>query len=253
MTNRKVQIFGERCSGTNFLHLLIKTNFRDIILTDEYGFKHLFQKEGLRKEIEPDVIYLIIVRNPYDWLRSLYRVPHHAPKHLNLKFSKFLRDPWESYNIEKWMKLDIDKLDNYSEYKVEEFKNVIQLRNYKNKVFLDLLINHKNIKLIKYEDLRDDTSNIMDQISSRFDIRKPAVFKNVYTYKSTDKKFKTNHYQNINKADLSFINENLKWELENNLGYTKDDYNRSLYSHIHHFINVESKIISKRIMEYFKS
>ena len=38
---KKVTIYGERCSGTNYLEELIVSNF-DVKITWEYGWKHFF-------------------------------------------------------------------------------------------------------------------------------------------------------------------------------------------------------------------
>ena len=38
---RKYAIYGERCSGTNYLENIININF-DVKITWEYGWKHFF-------------------------------------------------------------------------------------------------------------------------------------------------------------------------------------------------------------------
>ena len=35
-------IYGERCSGTNYLQNLIDINFSDVKITYKYGWKHFF-------------------------------------------------------------------------------------------------------------------------------------------------------------------------------------------------------------------
>ena len=52
-----------------------------------------------------DILFLIIAKNPYDWLNSLHRLPHHAPLHMNISFSEFIRKKWECYwNPTEWKK-----------------------------------------------------------------------------------------------------------------------------------------------------
>jgi len=67
----KITILGERCSGTNYLEELVKANF-NVHLTWECGFKHWFK---LRRNIAT----IAIIRNPIDWLHSLYNSPHNIP------------------------------------------------------------------------------------------------------------------------------------------------------------------------------
>ncbi len=66
---RKVTIYGERCSGTNYLEELLLLNF-DIELTWEYGWKHFFGYNDLSNT--DDVLFIGIIRNLPDWLNSFY-------------------------------------------------------------------------------------------------------------------------------------------------------------------------------------
>ena len=81
----KYTIYGERCSGTNYLENLINENF-DVKLTWEYGFKHWFGFNNLSNS--DDTLFICIVRNPVDWVNSFYRTPHH----LKIKYDKTLNN-----------------------------------------------------------------------------------------------------------------------------------------------------------------
>ena len=70
-------IYGERCSGTNYLKNIIDTNF-DIEFTQKFGFKHFFGFSDLTNT--DDILFIGIVRNPYDYLNSLYFDQHHLHK-----------------------------------------------------------------------------------------------------------------------------------------------------------------------------
>ena len=50
MTIKRVQIYGERCSGTNYLKKLIETNFTQTVIND-YGHKHFFAGETLDEDV----------------------------------------------------------------------------------------------------------------------------------------------------------------------------------------------------------
>ena len=47
-TIQKITIYGERCSGTNYLETLLARNFHDYKLTWEYGWKHFFGHQNLQ-------------------------------------------------------------------------------------------------------------------------------------------------------------------------------------------------------------
>ena len=70
----KFTIYGERCSGTNYLELLIKLNFRTTV-TWKFGWKHFFghHQSGLDKS--SDILCVCIVRDLHPWLNSLYHKP----------------------------------------------------------------------------------------------------------------------------------------------------------------------------------
>ena len=79
---KKFTIYGERCSGTNYLQNLVNDNF-EIELTWEYGWKHFFGFQDDTLKNSDDTLFLCIVRNPVDWMNSFFRNPHHLP--LNYK------------------------------------------------------------------------------------------------------------------------------------------------------------------------
>jgi hypothetical protein len=87
-----------------------------------------------------NTLFIVIVRNPYDQLRSLSLQPHHAPFHFEIGLSNFLRKKWLSYDLESttnWLTPDSWWLA-LPEYLIESEKNVCVLRNKKNKNFLGL-------------------------------------------------------------------------------------------------------------------
>ncbi|MEE4207817.1 MAG: hypothetical protein V2I43_00940 [Parvularcula sp.] len=89
---RRVQVYGPRCSGTNALIKLIETNFDDLTVTEEFGFKHWPVPEWIT--IPSYVLVVIITRAPDESLRSLHDNPWHAhPDIKELSFSQFIRAP----------------------------------------------------------------------------------------------------------------------------------------------------------------
>lgn len=86
-------IYGERCSGTNYLENLITMNF-SIDITWKYGFKHFFGFNDLTDSDE--TLFIGITRNPYDWFNSLYRDKHHLHLSLRNNIYDFLNKPVRS-------------------------------------------------------------------------------------------------------------------------------------------------------------
>ena len=159
----KFTIFGERCSGTNYLEELITANF-DVNVTWEYGWKHFFGFNNLKNS--DDTLFIGIVRNPYDWINSLYKNPHHLPNEITLDINSFLTS--EFYSLDEGEIIQ-DKMQDRNIYNpTKRYINIFQSRYTK----LDYLINHmpnlvKNYIFIKYEDLIDDFNNTMNLIQQK--------------------------------------------------------------------------------------
>jgi len=90
---KRIQVFGERCSGTNYLESLLTQNLDDITLRRDFGHKHFFHLPGVSHA--DDCLFIIIYRELFDWLRSLHQQPYHAASELrDIHFSEFIRRPW---------------------------------------------------------------------------------------------------------------------------------------------------------------
>lgn len=205
-------ILGERCSGTNYLEELIKTNF-NIDITWKYGWKHFFGFYNFQKTQEEDeTLFIGIVRHPIYWINSFFKEQHHIPnkpKDLN----SFLFD--EFYSIDEKKNNEIIKNDfNYITGK--KYKNIFELRFLKNFYLINTMPNYvKNYILINYENLRDNTNNVLSIIEQRFSlIKKFEMYKNINYYKNhKDKKYNNKKiqipikYQIICSLNLNKIQE----------------------------------------------
>ena len=60
----KVKIYGERCSGTNYLKKILELNFDIEFADDTFGHKHFFGwQNGRIKKWGDDILFICIVRN----------------------------------------------------------------------------------------------------------------------------------------------------------------------------------------------
>ena len=171
---KKYTIYGERCSGTNYLENIINMNF-DVNITWEYGWKHFFGFQDDKLENSDDTLFICIVRNLPDWINSLYRNKHHLP----LKYKKNMSDEEkidEFLNKEFWSFNDNNKnrdttkeiMEDRNIYTKERYKNIFELRHTKIKWMLEDLPNKvKNCIFIKYEDLVDDLETTLLKIRDK--------------------------------------------------------------------------------------
>jgi len=190
---KKVTIYGERCSGTNYLEQLLVNNF-DVTVTWEYGLKHFFGFNDLTNS--DDTLFIGIVRNPYDWINSLYREQHHLPKHFKGNIDNFLNSEFYSLNYSNQ-----EIMEDRNIYTKERYKNIFEMRHTKMKFLIeDMPKLVKNYILITYEKLMDEFNPTINEIRNMGLTIKKGVHRplNVYYYKKSknvkfEKNKKTNH------------------------------------------------------------
>jgi hypothetical protein len=72
-------IFGERCSGTNYLEEVINANFH-INFTSKYGNKHFFCANEYHTKDTTNTLFIGIIRNPVYWVNSFSKELYHVPE-----------------------------------------------------------------------------------------------------------------------------------------------------------------------------
>jgi len=202
---KKYTIYGERCSGTNYLEQLMLHNF-DIEVTWEYGWKHFFGFNDLSNT--EDVLFIGIIRNLCDWVNSLYRKKHHLKPELTKDVDSFLNNTFYSVDKEN----NEYMTDRHIQTK-KRYKNIFELRHIKNNFLLETMPKLvKNYCIITYDNLIENFSNVMNKIKSyglivKTNINFPV---NIYYYKKNEdityfpKKNKIDDEIILNKANLFY-------------------------------------------------
>lgn len=221
---KRIQIFGERCSGTTYLERLLRDNLEGMEITWDFGWKHFWH--GKDVEIANRCLFVVIYRNPFDWLKSLHRNPWHAaPELRSISFSEFIRKEWRCIWDEEAKKMPEDPM--YGKEMMFErdpdthqrFPNVMRLRTAKTKNWESLKNKTKNNVFIRYEDLIKKPRAFINFVSDKFEIKRVNPFKGVEGYKGEGGKFKPKIYDPINKEDLDYILSELDSQLEKSIGY----------------------------------
>lgn len=207
-------IYGERCSGTNFLEDCI-TNIFNIPVTWEYGWKHFFGFCNYSKlEDAKSTLFIGIVRNPFNWIQSLFNNPYHVPQKLYLNMDKFLTDQW--YSVGDYQKENLQDRNFISN---QRYANIVDMRNHKNMYLVEYmpkLVN--NFILINYDDFLTNYDFHLQILSRTFNLRvsghKPEF------------KIKNDYYTQQKHYD--FICNNLNWNYEHLIGFRKELYPKNL-------------------------
>lgn len=175
-------IYGERCSGTNFLRKLMYDNFKieyEFLPNELVGFKHWFGHQDNKDAIQNSTscVILPIVRNPLDTFVSFFKNPHHQSKERLIDFYTFLST--EFYSISQRPPHDELLLDRYQNDGWRRFHDIFEWRSVKSN-FLHTTIPSltPNSYFINYDTLKKSPELVLAKIESKFDlIRKYSEFK----------------------------------------------------------------------------
>ena len=211
-------IFGERCSGTNFLESSMLQNFK-INVTYKFGWKHWFGSNNFDlKDINSDnVLFLGIVREPISWIDSFYKKKHHVPFENRNNLHAFLNNEWYSTYENKELMGDRN-------YKTKNrYKNIFELRKMKNDYLTQIMKTKvKHYLLIRYEDLSNFYEKILSFIEHKFNLeRKNKKFIKIKSYKGYNQHEYIKKKIILNKKIIKYIKNNLDKKQENELGYMR--------------------------------
>ena len=216
----KITILGERCSGTNYLENILIKNF-EIDITWEFGNKHFFGFDNY--DNSDNVLFVSIIRDPFEWINSLWTKPYHLDPKLKLNITNFINNEITSYHYTQDKKLDfnneITKDKNF--LTLNKFKNIFELRY--TKLFFQLEQMPKLVKnyiFIRYEDLLNDFNNTLWKIKNIGLKIKPNINfpLNETKYKKENKIYVYTKKDFISR-DLIITHPNFNYQLEKKLGY----------------------------------
>ncbi len=179
-------IFGERCSGTNFLTTLISNNFPDLEFKSRFNFeKHAFVNVPYAKDTS---IAFACFRNANGWLKSFYNAPHNVGYWVkDVSFSEFLRHEWSSIYNGRLLQQASKPLGIFGSEVLldrhpltgDRIKNVVELRNLKTQSYLKLPKFYKHCEIVNYDLLLKDQEKWIKYISHKYEIEALPEFKPV--------------------------------------------------------------------------
>ena len=184
----RLAVFGERCSGTNFVVELLRRNL-GLELTEEIGFKHWFVDED--RAVPDDVLVIGMRRGAADWLRSLHRNPWHAhPSLRGLPVETFARSEWHCVWDDARFGIGPDHPDWGTEMMHERdpatgkrFANALAMRAAKHVNWRRVIDRARHGAWLRYEDVRADPHAVVERIGERCGLVPVGPFDPIKTYK----------------------------------------------------------------------
>jgi len=251
----KFIIYGERCSGTNFLENAILENF-DIEISWEQGSKHFFCFNKYDNRNFDDTLYIGIIRNPIYWINSFSKELYHVPEINRKNIKNFLFNEFYSVNdeIKVLPKIQSVLFNNKPKqiYKYTtmtedlnyitntKYKNIFELRKIKNDYLMNIMPSKvKNYILINYENLLSNYEGTLELIKNKFNlIQKYPIFKNIKKYKKSETyNFVQQRQITLNPIVINIIWQNLDIKQESMLGYNNETNETNEIHEIHEIKN----------------
>ena len=213
-------IYGERCTGTNFLEQAIVENF-ELELIWHYHYKHFFgfydfSKKNPIIQDDNEVLFLALVRDPVYWINSLYQKKHHIPEQNTNNIKSFINNEFYSVNEENQEIMEDRHLKTKKRY-----KNIFELRNIKNNYLIhELQEKVKNYLLIRYEDLNNYYETVMMFLDKKFQLkRKHKDWVKINSYKGQKNKLFIQNQVQIPIDIIKKIKLRINQEQEKSIGY----------------------------------
>ncbi len=219
------QVFGERRTGTNFLHHLIEANL-PLTGTTKYGWKHGFPTMPC---IADTGLIAGIVREPYAWLSSLHNRPF-AISHQGLSFSDFIRTEWydafipKNFGFNRWGYGGMVRAGGVANQADrhpltgKRFANPLEMRTVKNQGFAGFLERECNAILVDYDTVRADPAGVLSAIAARFDLHLGTVDVPGRVGAEGTPKPRVDR-EGISAEDRAYIHDALDTAFEASLGY----------------------------------
>lgn len=204
----KYTIYGERHSGTKLIQKIFAANTH-LELTWEYGWKHWIGFCDKQTIINAnDTLFVCLVRNPYDWILSFFREPHHVPKENRESINNFLTKQW--YSVYDAIFDTTEILDDRNFLTNKRYSNIFDMRKHKIYYMRQLLPQIcSNMILLSYETLTTNTESVIMDIWDYLNTKN----QNPSYYIKAPKNY--SHSTDIHNQ----INNSIEWDYEKTVGY----------------------------------
>ena len=225
----RVQIYGQRCSGTNLVTRAIEANMPGVEITEAFGFKHWFVPP--QTLFVKDTLVLVVARDAYDWARSLHRQPWHAHPELKAKpFDAFIRSDWHSYwddhfgHIEPGHPMHGDEMLHERDPETgERFANCIAKRTAKLRHWSSLSNRAHNVALLGYDAFARDPAAFVSALAAAAGLAHHPQFVPITSYKGQGyAPYVPTAYPDLAAADAAHIAAWLDPEIEAAFGLSAD-------------------------------
>lgn len=223
----QMQIYGQRCSGTNIVAQTLAANIPELRLTDAFGHKHWFVPA--QTLFPPHTLSVIVARNAFDWVRSLHRQPWHAHPELKDKsFADFIRSEWYSCWDEHFDHIEPghpllgqEMVHERDPVTGERFANCLAKRTAKLRHWAELPARAHNVALVSYDAFMRAPERCVAAIAAATRLEQAETFQRVSSYKGQGFfAYVPQTYDDLVAADVAHIEAWLDPAVEAQYGFS---------------------------------
>ncbi|MEK7571988.1 MAG: hypothetical protein AAB553_06975 [Patescibacteria group bacterium] len=177
-------------------------------------------------------LFIVVERNPLDWLRSIHEQPHHALDLFDIRdreglpFERFIQEPWRTWEGTAYME-DPDPVDKGKREKwkkkrvVEDQASIFVHRSESLTLFEQLQEEVPNVVFVHHEAVDRNPEQVMRQIAAAYGIERDEQFRGISTYKGQGQRpFVQKTYDPFSQGNLKNVIENIDWTVESRTGFT---------------------------------
>ncbi len=215
LTRRKV--WGERCSGTNFVDALLVRNFAELEKKGgQWEWKHGLARTNSGAEHR---LNIFVVRDPFTWAQSFYRNPWHLPVRLRSRtFSEFIRMEWVGVFYDQGKYTPERPADRHP-VEHRRFHDIWEMRAVKLRHALFAASQIPNGVFVRYEDVSSQPELFVQELAQRFGLTN-AAFTPITDYKGEARRsYDAKRYDEMQDEDRAHILSRLDHQLEAFCGY----------------------------------
>ena len=226
MSINKLKIYGERNSGTNYMEQLIRHNYRNLHILDNYfvgsggtGWKHGIPYPN--RYDKDSTLIIVVFRDLNDWLLSMYYNSYHLrsiPTFGTGDFNTFIKTKFFGlqYNMLEYYPFSYNPTEEDKIcFNFERNKDMFDVRYSKYEEYMKLTETN-NVAFVKLEFLQKKPDIILRELDKIFGLSKYRInepFINVTKHTKTQKNEKNRTYDK-NILDQEFVDNHKDINIE---------------------------------------
>lgn len=223
-----MQVWGERCSGTNYVNVLTRQNTK-CNTTKSLGWKHGFVQQNA---IPRNTLVICSMRNSTSWIKSLFQKPWHATQEVqDASFSDFIRMPFETRvdQVKYFPKAQVGDVIQQDRHPITgaAFETPFAMRTAKHAAMLGLRERGCNVVFVHFERVLVNPQRFVEDIDRDFGVklkfhRKEVAKRHGWRFNSLNGKPRDVSIGDMTAADQAVLDAQAVSDIERRLGYCGD-------------------------------